>query len=556
MHDNAMLGMTRRQILAALGGGASAIISTDAAAFGVTPAQSEIASGTVFEDLSGTGQRGPDDSGIPGVMVSNGRHVVTTDKDGRWALPAVSGDCIFVIKPAHWALTHNSKSSTGYYLHQPLGTPQHVALTSPQVAPTGPLPHSVDFGLRRTTEESRFDVLLVADTQAATEAELRYVRADLQSITSATKAVFAIHHGDVMGDDLSLFPGHLAITRETGIPWFHCPGNHDMNLDSPGQKYALEAWKRYIGPTHSALQYAGATFILLNNVEYFGKGNGHMGGRGYLGQIGSVQLKFVENVLKNVPFNQLIVVSMHIPLVSFESPYGISDTTRDRRALMQLLSDRPHCVSFSGHSHTTEHHYLGWEDGYFGKEPHHHHVLTAACGSWWSGPSDQRGVPVSDSRDGSPRGVHVLSVDANTYKTRFVTSATAASPQLRALLVKQAEQIMEPAVPALRNRTPMPIILVDVFDGGPRTRVVCKINGLDSPAFELARNGVCDPYIVETYAKYKALCKPWVTPVFSSHIWSAALPECVVAGTYDCTIHVVSEYGEAFEARQSITVAA
>jgi C terminal of Calcineurin-like phosphoesterase len=223
---------------------------------------------------------------------------------------------------------------------------------------------------------------------------------------------------------------------------------------------------------------------------------------------------------------------------------------------MQLLSDRTHCVSFSGHSHTTEHHYLGAEEGFLGKEPHHHHVLTAACGSWWSGPSDLHGVPVSDSRDGSPRGVHVLSVDGSTYTTRFVPSVTAASPQLRAMLVNKRALDLETGQPMLRNPTSMPIILVDVFDGGPRTRVVCKINGLDSPEFELVRNAVCDPHIVDAYAKYKTLCKPWVAPACSSHIWIAALPECVVAGTYDCTIHVVSEYGEELEVRQSINVTA
>ena len=49
-------------------------------------------------------------------------------------------------------------------------------------------------------------------------------------------------------------------------------------------------------------------------------------------------------------------------------------------------------VSFSGHTHTTEHHYFGAADGWNGAEPHHQHMLTTLSGSWWSGPFDHRGV--------------------------------------------------------------------------------------------------------------------------------------------------------------------
>ena len=63
-----------------------------------------MASGVVFEDggRNGAGAR-PGDPGIAGVLVSNGREVVTTDADGRWRLPVVDGDSIFVIKPPNWS---------------------------------------------------------------------------------------------------------------------------------------------------------------------------------------------------------------------------------------------------------------------------------------------------------------------------------------------------------------------------------------------------------------------------------------------------------------------
>ena len=47
-------------------------------------------------------------------------------------------------------------------------------------------------------------------------------------------------------------------------------------------------------------------------------------------------------------------------------PNNPADTTADTRALLALLADRPHTVSFAGHLHATEHHYLGEEAGFRG----------------------------------------------------------------------------------------------------------------------------------------------------------------------------------------------
>ena len=248
----------------------------------------------------------------------------------------------------------------------------------------------------------------------------------------------------------------------------------------------------------------------------------------YRGRIGNDRLRFIANVLRNVPQDNLIVVSMHIPLQSFDNPDGAADTTVDRTALLRLLSHRPHSVSFSGHSHTTEHHYFGGEYSSVRDEPHHHHVLTAACGSWWSGPCDPTGVPIADSRDGTPKGFHVLSVDGNQYATRFVPFGLAPEQDLR-ILISTTDANTE--------------LFVDVFDGGPLTRVTCEIAGEPASAVALERAGVPDPYVVEVFARYRALCKPWVAAAPSSHVWKALLPEHLESRRDALVVRVTDEYG-------------
>lgn len=57
-----------------------------------------VASGTVFEDSDGSGQRSHANRGLPGIMVSNGQDVAKTGADGSWSLPVRPGNSVFVIK--------------------------------------------------------------------------------------------------------------------------------------------------------------------------------------------------------------------------------------------------------------------------------------------------------------------------------------------------------------------------------------------------------------------------------------------------------------------------
>jgi hypothetical protein len=319
-----------------------------------------MASGTVFEARSGGVQRRQGDPGLADVLVSNGRDVTKTDADGRWWLPLAHGESVFVIKPSNWDTPHSPHGLPRFsYLHQPLGSP--VAHRHLGVAPTGPLPASIDFALTRQPEHACFEAVLLSDTQPENEAELAYLRDDIIVGLIGSEVAFGINHGDVVADDLTLYPRYLELLRPTGVRWHHCPGNHDLNWDAADDHHARETWKRFFGPRHYAFQYGQATFILLDNVHYAGRQANASSSGSYSGRFGDAQLQFVRNLLKHVPREHLVVVSMHIPLVSHHDGSNPADTTVDRRALLELLSNRLHTLSLSGHMHTTEHHYLGAE---------------------------------------------------------------------------------------------------------------------------------------------------------------------------------------------------
>ena len=460
---------TRRQVIA--GAGASALALTAGAGFAERPS---VASGHVFHDRGGTGRRRAGDPGIPGVMVSNGRDVVLTDSEGRWRLPVADGDSVFVIKPPHWATPAG-----------PGGVPRFLPFASPagqperhRLPPRRRCPDRHAAGHHRLSaqapggERSRFEVACWPTRSPRTARSSPTCATTSSPASPACGAAFGINHGDVVFDDLSLYPRYLQILGASGIPWHHCPGNHDINSEARDDRTSRETWKRVFGPRHYAFQHAGATFILLDNVHYFGHNPGTPDSGRYCGRIGEQQLQFVRNVLAHVPPEQLVVLSMHIPLATIRTRQRRRQHRRSPRPSGAALFPPAH-GQLLRHMHLTEHHYLGAADGFRGAKPHHHHVLTAASGGWWGGPKDSRGIPSADSQDGTPNGFHVLAVEGSACTTSFVPAAGKSRAQLRAVVDgphrrdAQAKPHGHGAGATAYAHLSQCELIVNVFDGGP-----------------------------------------------------------------------------------------
>ena len=323
---------------------------------------------------------------------------------GRYTLPVADESIIFVIKPTGYAVPVDEQMLPRfYYIHQPAASPQSLDLRFRGIDPTGPLPDFVDFPLKKVDEPQAFDVILFTDPQPESQAEVDFIRDDVVNGLIGAQAAFGMTTGDIMFDDLSLYPRLNRIIGQIGLPWYNIGGNHDLNFEAPSAKYSRETFKRIYGPNYYAFEYGGVLFLMLDNVNYLGfdPAKPRAGGK-FEGRFDQRQLAFIANVLKEFPADKLVVACMHIPLQTYVDQVDPIMNTVNRGDFLKLLAGRPHTVSLSGHTHTTEHHYFGAEDGFTGAVPHHHHVMTAVSGSWWSGPYDHRGIAVADSRDTQP----------------------------------------------------------------------------------------------------------------------------------------------------------
>ncbi len=84
-------------------------------------------------------------------------------------------------------------------------------------------------------------------------------------------------------------------------------------------------------------------------------------------------------------------------------------------------------------------------------------------------------------------------------------------------------------------------MIVNVFDGGPRTTVEYRIGEFGPVTMQ--RETRPDPFVQEVFARNQTTKKPWAEAEPCSHIWTARLPANLEAGTHCIMVRVFDEYG-------------
>src|SRR3546814_6697213 len=122
----------------------------------------------------------------------------------------------------------------------------------------------VDFPLRKSaTTGSDLDVLVFADPQPKSHTDIDHYRRDIVEPLRGTSAALGLTLGDIVDDDLSLYPDINAVTSSLNVPWLHVAGNHDMDTDAKDDADALQTFRRHFGPDTLAREDEIAPFVML-----------------------------------------------------------------------------------------------------------------------------------------------------------------------------------------------------------------------------------------------------------------------------------------------------
>lgn len=469
--------------------------------------------GVVFEDSNGDGRRDRGEAALAGIQVSDGRRIVRTGADGRWSLPLSPDHTVFVIKPATHDFPTGDDGLPAFWRHVTRERQPELRFGG---LPPGQ-PRCRDFALRPKPQapSDTLRVLVLGDPQPKTATDVDYYGRDIvepivQAAGGNRAADLGLTLGDVVSDDLSLYPAMKAHTARLRTPWLHAAGNHDLDFDAAGDKHSLDTFRRHFGPDTFAWEEAQASFIVLDDVIYQPGA-----AKPYIGGLREAQFEFLANYLKDLPHDRRLVLAAHIPF--FDEPGRETFRRADRERLFAMLRPFSRVLLLTAHGHVQRHHRHGPADGWQGQQPLHEYNIGAACGGYWSGVKDEQGIPDSRMSDGTPNGFASAEFSPDgSYALRWhVARGGDVAMHLHAPRVLRAG-----AYPAAG-------IYANVYMGEPDTRVELRINGgpwrpmtpSDQPDPALRWQNLLDDAAGELRA-YDRLPEAEA----GTHLWRAALP--------------------------------
>ncbi len=497
-------------------------------------------SGIVYEDLNHNKKRDHNEKGIPGIPVSNGSQVELTDSSGVYKIGLCEDNIVFVIKPSGYALHRNEYNQPEFfYIHKSKGSPELAYKGTP---PTGNLPSSLDFPLIPQPYTENFKVLILGDPQPYTLEEMKIFRqAVISELLNIKGVTFGLSLGDLVGDDLELFVPYKTAVGQIGIPWYNVIGNHDLNYDAQEDRHSDETFERQFGPANYSFNCGMVHFIILDDVLYPDPRDN----KGYWGGFREDQFEFIENDLKFVPKDHLVVLAFHIPIRN-EGHYE-SFRNKDRLRLFQLLKDYPHTLSLSAHTHLQRQDFFYTQDGWLQERPHHQYNVGTTSGDWYRGRLDENGIPDSTMRDGTPRGYAFLTFKKNDYIIDYKVTGKSEDYRMR---------IHAPRV-IRKGKHTSGAVLVNFFSGGEFDNLFLKI---DNGEFkDMYHYSTLDPVYFSKVLEWDFTSKLFKGkrpsfPVECDHLWYGGLCSDLPTGKHMITVKAVDMFGRTFIQQSSYRI--
>ncbi len=340
--------------------------------------------------------------GLPNVVVSDGKRFVTTDADGTYSIKVSEGaEFVFIVTPSGYMPACSGStpmfyrdvdgSDFDFVLYKfgvPGGTYRMLAVGDPQ--PKG------DNAFKRLENEAFEDLRKMGE--ASREKNL---------------PVFSIFLGDILYDNLELYPFVKGLMEKIKMPVWPVIGNHDHDMNVTEDIASSHLYSKHFGPTYYAFNAGKDYYIVLDNILYNGIENYEEG-------LDKRQIDWLKGYLKHVPKGSHIFVAMHSPVYFYR--------WKDYKMVMadefiEALKDYKVTV-LSGHTHI--------QYNYVINENMREYNIASVGGAWWI-------WDVMYSRDGAPCGYQVFDCTSKGYTHYWKSTGISEDYQFRVYPVGTVE---------------------------------------------------------------------------------------------------------------------
>lgn len=374
-----------------------------------SPSQGDYIEGTLIEsnnNLVGCIKDSKTGKGIPGVAVSDGYSLVTTDANGVYQFRATQEYSsspksvtryVFFTVPAEYEIPTDN------------GIPAFYRQI-PSIPKEGRIRN--DWTLSPLSRpETDWTLVAIGDPQCGTATEVnRYINetvADMKEFLGQYPNPYAVVLGDIVHDSNNVWP--LIKKSMSGVmingkamPFFQVMGNHDHNALVDNAYDAAQLFVDTFGPIDYSFDRGLAhvvcfdDIIVRNREQNTGKPNGMTWHEYDLGMTDS-QIEWFKKDISNVKDkgNKLLILCLHAPF------YSVTKHSTDIKNYAKQFKNI-HIVS--GHTHFGRNyiHAFAGKSGVAAYE----NVTSTACGAWWEFGSTVDVIA-------NPAGYHVIDVNGN-----------------------------------------------------------------------------------------------------------------------------------------------
>lgn len=339
---------------------------------------------------------------IQGVVVSDGLLTTQTDGAGYYALGSDLSRRKFVqvTIPAEYEIPVKN------------GLPQFW-----QRIPEGVTEFEADFTLTaRSQPASRYTILMTADPQIRSR-NANYdnfafhsidmfedLCRDLQqtAVSITDRPVYGIALGDLVHNNMDLFPTYCEGIADFDFPVFNVIGNHDHIQNVATDREASASFEEYIGPTCYSIDLGALHYIFIDNIIMKNNARDPASTGQYQEGLSDEAYSWLCNDLKYVDKNKIIMLCAHSEM--FRKPSAEAAEV-DKRGpdYAQRLSQYRFVHSWAGHSHINFNYAYSAEETSPDFPNVESHILARSTGALW--------LNERIASDGTPRGFLVVEVD-------------------------------------------------------------------------------------------------------------------------------------------------
>lgn len=436
---------------------------------------------------------------LAGVAVSDSATITVTAADGSYELYAGKNEkFVFITNPAGHTIATNPTGTARFY--EPLTEASEI---------------EVNFSLITSGDDTQHSFFLLADPQPLDMDDIALFNQetipDLIEMAEGRKHLFGVACGDIVFNDLKLFPEYEKAISKTKIPFYQVLGNHDTDHSSATDETSAETFNRHFGPDYYSFNKGAVHYVVMNDVFWFGH---------YIGYIDQKQLDWLQQDLALVKPGTTVVVFTHIPPfntqhIRYKKEPSKSEIVVNRKLLYALLKPYKSYI-ITGHMHESE---------YIEEEGVEIHVVGAVCGAWWTAPT---------CFDGTPKGYGIYEVSGNELKWKYKSTGKPATYQIS--IQKRGSMKDKPDE-----------IMANIWGWDKYCKVFWHEDG--KPMGEMERRTAMDPesiYLFEGDKKPKK--HTWVEPALTDHLFFAKPSK----GAKMVVVEFFNRWGERFTAKHQL----